>query len=314
MNKKIAKFLIFNFSQILVFLLGFFHFVFAANPYLYVSPASLEKKIGETFSVSVAVNPQNNKVCVVEGKINLNNLSCQSVNLEEGIIPQASPSCNNLYFLLGVPGCTTNNTTLFKVILKGQNTGNATVNFSGVDIIGEGTSISSASVGGNYNIISSCTCSAWGSWQNGECGEGNCPLDQRIQTRERSCNPSKCDIERESRCVKDQNCVSESQTIAPLVEGETTTITPLVEGETTTPQLEEITSTTIETKTERKIIFPEEIKVQKENLLANLIAVWGGKSQFIIIVTVTILFLVTLLFIISKEWKRKEWKHSRKNN
>ncbi len=149
MNKNKTKILFLGII-ILVGGLGFYQSAGAAGS-VYVSPATLSKNVGELFNLSVGVSG-GEKVCAVEGKLNLNKLSCQSVNMVDGVMAQSSPTCNNLYFLIGIPGCTTSNKTLFTVNVKAGSAGIAAANFTGVDIIGEGMSVSSASVGGSYTL------------------------------------------------------------------------------------------------------------------------------------------------------------------
>jgi len=126
----------------------------AADASVYVSPASLSKNVGEMFNIVVGVNPAGEKVCAVEGTLNLDKLSCQSITLGEGMMAQSSPACGSLYFLLGIPGCSTENKELFTIKVKAKNAGTATAGFTGIDIIGEGASVSSASIGGSYTLTS----------------------------------------------------------------------------------------------------------------------------------------------------------------
>jgi len=208
-TKNIIKIIILGVIAILVAGFGINKIAEAASPSVYISPPSLDKKVGDTFNISVIINPSGQKACVVEGKLNLNKLTCQKVTIGSGISAQTSPSCDNLSFLLGIQGCTTSSKTLFTVTVKAKNADVGTANFTGVDIIGEGVSISSASSGGSYTITStpSCNCSVWNSWQNGTCGAGNCSSTQRLQTHTRACTPSSCNIESESRCISDSNCI-----------------------------------------------------------------------------------------------------------
>lgn len=124
----------------------------AAGASLYVSPASLTKTVGNAFSVSVGVNASGSKVCAVEGTLVFNNLSCQSITVSGDVMVQSSPTCSNPHFLIGIPSCTTSNKTLLTVSVKAGNAGTTSIGFSGVDIIGEGVSVGSASIGGNYTI------------------------------------------------------------------------------------------------------------------------------------------------------------------
>ncbi|MCD6080447.1 MAG: hypothetical protein J7J54_03215 [Candidatus Omnitrophica bacterium] len=203
------------------------------NPSVFVSPANLTKNVGDSFDLAVKINPGGQKVCAVEGQLALSKLTVQKVSVADGIISQTSPSfSNNFYFLLGIPGCTTQEKTLFTIRVKANAIGKAGVGFRNVDIIGEGISVSSAFVGGNYEIIipetpvkvekeqkpsviSPCVCEKWSSWQNKGCGEGGCLETQRLQVRNRNCNPSGCDIEEQTQCVNDPICIASAKTSKP---------------------------------------------------------------------------------------------------
>jgi len=196
------------------------------NPSVFISPANLTKNVGDSFDLAIKVNPAGQKVCAVEGQLTLSKLTVQKVSVADGIISQTSPSfSNNFYFLLGIPGCTTQEKTLFTIRIKANTVGKAGVGFRNVDIIGEGVSVSSVFVGGNYEIIipktpvkveegqkpsvvSPCVCEKWSSWQNRGCGEGGCLETQRLQERVRVCTPSACDIERQTQCVNDSTCIA----------------------------------------------------------------------------------------------------------
>jgi len=140
--------------SVIVFLSAaiFINTVNAAVSSLYVSPASLTKNAGDTFSVSIGVNASGNKVCAVEGTLVFNNLFCQNITVAGDVISQSSPTCSNPHFLIGVPSCTTADKVLFTASVKGGSAGTASISFTGVDIIGEGVSIGSNSISGNYTI------------------------------------------------------------------------------------------------------------------------------------------------------------------
>ncbi len=221
MKNKNLTILIFGIIGVLIIGFGFFNPVEAANPSVYVSPASQSKEVGDTFDISVRVNPAGEKVCAVEGKLLLNKLDVQDIKVatDEGIFPQTSPSFSNgFYFLLGIEGCTTEDKTLFTTRVKAKSAGNAEISFQNVDIIGEGTSISSDFSSGTYTLTSpslppsteivSCNCDVWDAWQNGDCGGGDCTDSQILQTRQRTCTPSNCDIEKETQCVNDTYCIT----------------------------------------------------------------------------------------------------------
>lgn len=124
----------------------------AASASLYISPASLTKTVGDFLGLSVGVGASGNKICAVEGALVFHNLSCQNITVASDVMSQSMPSCSNPHFLIGIPGCTTIDKTLFTVSAKTVNSGAASVSFMGVDLIGEGTSVGSASTAGNYTI------------------------------------------------------------------------------------------------------------------------------------------------------------------
>jgi len=51
-----------------------------------------------------------------------------------------------------------------------------------------------------------CQCTNWSEWQDRGCGQGGCAQNQMWQERTRSCTPSGCDRESETRCVQDSRC------------------------------------------------------------------------------------------------------------
>jgi len=124
----------------------------AAEASLYVSPASIAKTAGNIFSASVGFTAANNKVCAVEGTLVFSNLTCQGITVADGVMAQSSPTCSNPHFLIGVPNCATSDKTLLTISVKAGNAGNASISVTGVDIIGEGSSVGSTSTKGNYTI------------------------------------------------------------------------------------------------------------------------------------------------------------------
>ena len=238
------KFTIFGVMGILMLGIFSFNVVNAGTSSLYVSPATLDKNVGDTFMVAVSIAPNGPKVCAVEGKLLLDKLSCQNIVLGEGMMAQKSPSCADLSFLLGIPGCVTENKTLFTMTVQGENEGLAILDIVGIDVVGEGVPLPFTLVKGSYtlsikavtpqtpivpvtpvtpqiiddidtgNVIEQapvCVCEDWEDWQwdlNKDCGQGGCDSRQLLQTRERECNPESCEIEVENRCVADAYCAS----------------------------------------------------------------------------------------------------------
>ena len=298
-----SKIIILTVITILYLGLGFSNKVRAENSMLYVLPENLTKKVGEVFDIYVKVNPNGQKVCAVEGKLILNKLSCQKITLANNIIAQTSPSCQNPYFLLGIPGCAINETTLFTLTVKGTNAGVATVSFTDVDVIGEGKSISSNFTGGNYTLVSPCSCGEWSDWQNKNCGEGTCSSTQRLQIRTRTCTPSGCDIETQYRCIEDSSCIPRYPAEEEKIEEEK----PV--EQTTGTELEQATETekveTPEKETSQKIILPE---VPPQGLLATLAMAWKEFTESPLLITLTILSLVGLVIVGMKEWQLRRKK------
>ncbi len=131
---------------------GFFGIADAAGPSLYILPASLIKTAGNIFNVSVGFNALGSRICAVEGTLVFNNLSCQSITVASDVMAQSSPTCLNPHFLIGIPNCATSDKVLLTASVKAGSAGTASINATGVDIIGEGASVGSASTSGNYTI------------------------------------------------------------------------------------------------------------------------------------------------------------------
>lgn len=127
---------------------------YAKESSLYVSPTDLTKTTGDTFNVSVGFNASGNKVCAVEGTLNFDNLSCQSITVVNGVMTQSTPTCSNPYFLIGIPNCTTLDKVFLTISVRTGSSETASINFTEVDLIGEGLSVGSGSIAGNYTISS----------------------------------------------------------------------------------------------------------------------------------------------------------------
>ncbi|MFA5878083.1 MAG: hypothetical protein WC845_01830 [Candidatus Staskawiczbacteria bacterium] len=140
--------------SVVIFLsvVGFSGTVNAAEASLYISPATLTKTAGDTFDASVGVSIAGNKICAIEGTLVFDNISCQSITVSSNVMTQFSPTCSNPRFLIGIPSCTTSDKILVTVSVKPASAGTASISLTGVDIIGEGASISTESIGGNYTI------------------------------------------------------------------------------------------------------------------------------------------------------------------
>lgn len=222
MFSKIRIFVL-AFIGYLVFLVFPFNIVNAADSYLYVSPSNNTFAAGDKFSVSVIVHAGGEKVCGVEGVLSFENLSCQSISTASGIQAQSSANCAGGGFLLGIQGCVTTDKTLFTINLKAGNAGAGKVGLNKVEIIGEDGPLSYSASGGSFTITDPCSCSAFGSWQDGACGASGCLISQRSQTRKRDCSPDGCDSEQETQCVEDSSCSSSQSKINILPPSNTKT-------------------------------------------------------------------------------------------
>lgn len=288
----------------------------AADASVYVFPKEASKKIGDTFDVLVKVNPSGQKVCAVEGKLNLDKLTCQKITMGSDISSQTAPSCDDLNFLLGIQKCTTSKKTLFTITVKAKDAGSGTINFTGVDIIGEGVSLGSTSSSGNYTIataLPSCICGVWSFWQNNGCGEGQCVSTQQLQTRARTCAPSGCLSEKESKCVYDSTCVvsqknenAEKKDILGAVDSgaelKADTEEPIKELEQTDSEIKteekELTELNMTEKNEDNII---DEKMPNESFLASIGSI-KGITQSVWFIVMVVLCLVGLTGIGIRQW------------
>lgn len=126
--------------------------VFAVNSELLVVPEIAVKNISEVFDISVNINPQQNKICVIKGTINFDKLSCQSIATASEVFSAVTPTCENSNFILGIPGCTTETKNIFNISVKGNQTGTANVFFTNVNFLGAGAVVSFIANSGTYNI------------------------------------------------------------------------------------------------------------------------------------------------------------------
>ena len=140
-----------------VFLLsvaGFAGTADAASTFLYVSPTNVSKTAGSVFNATVGLNNAGDKVDTIEGTLVFNNLSCQGITpVDADNLTWATwPTCSNPKFIVGFHGGTMSDKTLMTISVKTANTNPSSINFKGIDIIGEGVSVSNAAVAGNYNV------------------------------------------------------------------------------------------------------------------------------------------------------------------
>ena len=119
---------------------------------LSISPASATKIAGDALNVSVNLSTGGNKVCVVTGTISFTNVTCQSITVASGLMAQMAPSCANPSFSIGIPSCTTADTSIISVNTVAGTAGAASVSLSDVDVIGEGKDVSTSGTGGTFTI------------------------------------------------------------------------------------------------------------------------------------------------------------------
>lgn len=123
-------------------------------PGLYMTPTGITKNVKESFVVDMNLSASDKKVYAVEGTLSFKNLNCEGITVATGLIPQTAPTCANPYFLIGVPNGTINDTKIFEVKVSGIDTGDANINLSNIDVIGEGKSVSNIGTNGTYIIKS----------------------------------------------------------------------------------------------------------------------------------------------------------------
>ena len=148
MNKKII--LISALVAVSIVALG--QVAYADNATLSVAPATASKTVGTSFNVSVNLDPQGNKVCVVTGTLSVNGLTCKSISVASGLMAQTTPTCAAPSFILGIPKCTTVAQNLLTVSVKGSQEGTAKASVTGAKVIGAGTIVASTENSGTYNI------------------------------------------------------------------------------------------------------------------------------------------------------------------
>jgi len=148
MNKKIILLTILTVAG----LLGMNQMVYADNSTLFVLPASLNSPVGAPFNVSVQLNPVSNKVCVVKGALVINNLTCQSITVANGVMVQVAPTCAAPNFTLGIAKCVTTTQNLFSVSVKGTQAGQGSIALTDIKVIGVGANVAFSLQGGVYNI------------------------------------------------------------------------------------------------------------------------------------------------------------------
>jgi len=152
MNKKINKKIILISTFVVLGILFLNQTVCAANPTLSFLPTIASENIGTVFNLTVQVNPQGNKVCVVKGTLEFNNLACQSITLAPNLMAQTNPTCTNPNFIIGIPKCATATQGVLTISVQGNKVGQAKASFTKSSVIGVGVLIPSDSQGGVYTI------------------------------------------------------------------------------------------------------------------------------------------------------------------
>jgi hypothetical protein len=241
----------------LVLLLGFSNSVKAIAPLLYGESISDSKVVGDTFNISVKINPNNKKIDTIAGELDFSQLDCQSIELNSSdkFLVLEQPTCTDSDFIIGIKKGTLQDTELFNVTVQANDIGFSSLNFNNVDILGNGFLVSSAAIDRTFIINSitteNCECSEWEEWISQNCGEESCSEEEMLQTRSRICEPVGCNVETISRCIENSSCVVETDVV----------------------ETEEITETTTTTETTTETAF------NRESLLANLNRVWGGMKD-----------------------------------
>ena len=142
-------------SLIVIGVLALGQVALADSAVLSVSPASASSTVGAPINISVQINPAANKVCVVKGTLNLSNLTCQSISLSVDptkTFVVTNPTCANPSFNLGIYNCATTTQNILSLSVRGVQVGQASLSFTGIKVIGEGTDVAFTSQGGLYNI------------------------------------------------------------------------------------------------------------------------------------------------------------------
>jgi hypothetical protein len=137
---------------VLINVVAFGQMALAADPVLFISPATLNSTVGTSFNVVAQVNPLSNSVCAVRGTIVFNGLACQNITVASGLMAAIAPTCANPNFLIGIPKCTTAAQNIFSMSVRGNQAGPSSLAFSEVRIMGAGTGVSSIWNGGAYSI------------------------------------------------------------------------------------------------------------------------------------------------------------------
>jgi len=266
----------------LISVLGFCKQVKAIDPLLYGQTSNTQKEEGDIFEVKTIINPNNQKIDAIAGRINLSQLSCQNIELSDNneILALEKPSCVNPEFVIGIKKGTLEETELFTLTVKANDSGFSSINFNDVDILGNGRLVSSAAIDSTFIVNSSsldCECTNWKEWENQTCGEGSCSEEELLQTRIRTCNPSGCSVETASRCLEDSSCSTQVEI----------------------PEKEIIEKTT-----------STEDQFNREALMANLNRIWGEMTSKLNLTA----SLITIIVSVGLVFGVKKWKEVKREN
>lgn len=121
-------------------------------PLVYVEPVKASVNSGESIDLAIKVGAFDNQVCVVEGDIKVENARCTNLSLGEGLMAQTMPTCEKTHFVVGIPSCTKNETTLFNAKIQAAVQGSAKVILENVEVLGRGEKVSALALDGNYEI------------------------------------------------------------------------------------------------------------------------------------------------------------------
>lgn len=180
---------------------------------LYLTPSQGTYSIGDLINVSVMVNTKDKTINAVKSTLSFNEkLEVQSISKSGSILGLwiEEPSYDNSLRTISLGGAGAGTAyegsagKLISIVFKAKSSGEGTINFSSSLVKYGATTVEvDSAVGSSYTIKVSCNCTFW---QNSNCGEGDCSVAQRLQTRD--CTPSGCSLE--NRCIEDSSCVEAS--------------------------------------------------------------------------------------------------------
>jgi len=247
---------------------------------LYLTPSSGNYNTDNLINVSVEINTGDETINAVKSILNFNEkLEVQSISKSGSILGlwMEEPSFDNSARTVSFGGAGAGTTykgsagKLITITFKAKDSGTGIINFSSNSVKYGATTIEvDSAIGSSFVINVSCSCT---SWQNNNCGGGDCSSTYRFQTR--TCTPFGCSLE--ERCIEDSSCLAAPITKEKVVEE------PITESEIVEATVKE--------------------EMLQRSLLANLTVAWGGTGQLTLLVIIASLCLMALVFIGLKEWK-----------